>query len=218
MKAFKKRISIIALDKKLLAFISSLVEYSDKYNLCGAYDDYDRAAKCVPDDYPDIVILNISFPEVKAIETITRIKKIFPQTDILVISQYTEVEVAITALSAGANGYLLPDSLNDLQKHLSDITSGGSPLDGHIARKIIETLQVSRVSPISERETQVLKLMMKGNTYSQIAAMLNISSETSKTHIKNIYKKLNVNSRAEAVKKALEDKLVSSSAFTMAVQ
>ena len=60
--------------------------------------------------------------------------------------------------------------------------------------------------------------MMKGNTYSQIAAMLNISSETSKTHIKNIYKKLNVNSRAEAVKKALEDKLVSSSAFTMAVQ
>ena len=128
------------------------------------------------------------------------------------------MEVAITALSAGANGYLLPDSLNDLQKHLADITSGGSPLDGHIARKIIETLQVSRVSPISERETQVLKLMMKGNTYSQIAAMLNISSETSKTHIKNIYKKLNVNSRAEAVKKALEDKLVSSSAFTMAVQ
>jgi DNA-binding CsgD family transcriptional regulator len=88
------------------------------------------------------------------------------------------------------------------------LTQGGSPLSPVVARIIVESMHISRISPLTNREGEVLKLITQGNSYSRIANELHISKETSKTHIRNIYRKLNVKTKSDVVRKAFEERIV----------
>jgi DNA-binding NarL/FixJ family response regulator len=93
-------------------------------------------------------------------------------------------------------------------QYLDQLVKGGAPLSPIAARQLIESFRKNPVSPLSFRETEVVRLLVKGNTYTQIASSLQISKETSKTHMKNIYKKLGVNSKSLALQRVMEDRLI----------
>jgi DNA-binding NarL/FixJ family response regulator len=112
-------------------------------------------------------------------------------------------------LGQGACGYLLKQNgIDELVPSLQVLQDGGSPLSPQVARSIVRSIQINELSPLSPRESTVLKLLSQGKTYSSIASALDLSNETVKTHLKNIYKKLNVNSKAQAIQKAMEEQLV----------
>ncbi|HEY0744369.1 MAG TPA: response regulator transcription factor [Chryseosolibacter sp.] len=213
MNSLKRRVIVIEADTKLRILITSLIEMSGKFLLINDYATCEEALKNLKLDGPDIIVMNLDYAGMKGIDAIRSFKKALMRVDILVVASYQETEIALGALSAGANGYILSSQLDTITAELDDIASGGSPLNSLIARKIIENLQVTHFSPISDRETEVLRLLIKGNTHTKVASHLNISSETAKTHIKNIYRKLKVNSRSEAVRKALEDRIISLSSI-----
>lgn len=125
------------------------------------------------------------------------------------VTVYEDSELVFEALKSGASGYITKSSnYVELLTALEEISRGGAPMSSRIARMVIDNFHVNPNSPLTRRETEILQLISEGKTYTQISEELFISKETSKTHIKNIYSKLQVNSRAEALAKANQDKLI----------
>ncbi|MGI9541667.1 MAG: response regulator transcription factor, partial [Cyclobacteriaceae bacterium] len=113
------------------------------------------------------------------------------------------------SLLAGATGYLVKDTPpSELLDSIKEVYEGGSPMSTHIARRIVTSFKVSTHSPLTGRETEILQKLCDGQNYKIIAEALFVSGHTVRAHIKNIYEKLHVHSRAEAVKKALKDRLI----------
>lgn len=210
MQKFKKRMVVIEYDSKFRSLLSSLIDSSDNYVTIGAYAECEEALDHLRSDFPDMIVMNTRFPAMQGAEAIERIRKILPHTDILVVADPADEAQVFKTISMGANGYLLKsDCVYNFVSHLDDLSRGGSPVSPAIARMIIESIHVARVTPLTNRETEVLRLITQGNSYSLIAKELNISKETSKTHIKNIYKKLNVSSKSQVVRRAMEERYVS---------
>lgn len=210
MHKIKKRVVVIEFDPKLRELLASLIDASSNYTTVSTYSECEEALKHISDDFPDIVAMNIEFPGMKGQEAIGKIKKLLPQTNILIVADPLDEARVFNSLSAGADGYVLKNEcVYHFISYLDELNNHGSPLSPFIARMIIESIQISRVSPLTTRETEVLRLITQGNSYVLIAKQLNISKETSKTHIRNIYKKLNVNSKSEVVRVALQEHYVS---------
>jgi len=209
MNKLKRRVIIVEHDQKFRELISSMVEATESYLVVNSYAECEEALRAMKNDYPDVILMNLDFPRMRGPEAIQEFKKVFPQTNILVITDYHDDDIVFGALSAGANGYVLKSSwLSNFSTYLNEIAQGGSPLSPVVARIIVESMHISRISPLTHREGEVLKLITQGNSYSRIATELNISKETSKTHIRNIYRKLNVKTKSDVVRKAFEDRIV----------
>jgi DNA-binding NarL/FixJ family response regulator len=210
MTFYKKRCVIINSDEKFIAVCASLIELSERFLCINFYTSCEDALQNLKRDLPDIVIMDVDYPQMKGPQIIERIKDFNAAIEIMIITDYEDDELVFNALSAGANGYILKTSFMPLLiDSLSSIAKGQSPVSPSITRKLITSIQVNRTSPLTSRETEILKLITHGKSYSIIAAELGISEFTSRTHIKNIYRKLKVNSKSQAVKKALTEKLVS---------
>jgi len=138
------------------------------------------------------------------------LKPSLAETDFIMLTIMQDETSIFNSLCAGASGYLLKDTPpSELLQSIKEVFKGGSPMSTNIARKVILSFQkTTPPSPLSNRETEILKLLCDGMNYRSIAEKIFLSSHTVKSHIKNIYKKLHVNSRAEAVKKAIKDNLL----------
>jgi DNA-binding NarL/FixJ family response regulator len=122
---------------------------------------------------------------------------------------YEDSELVFEALKAGASGYITKSAnYMELLSALEEIIRGGAPMSSRIARMVIDNHHINPNSPLTKRETTILQLISEGKTYTQISEELFISKETAKTHIKNIYSKLQVNSKSEALAKASVEKLI----------
>ncbi|MEZ4688034.1 MAG: response regulator transcription factor [Bacteroidia bacterium] len=129
--------------------------------------------------------------------------------DVLMLTVHEDDSTLFDALCAGASGYLLKEMRPaDVFEAIAEARRGGAPMSPRIARRVVRAFHAPVESPLSEREREVLKLLCDGENYKTIADKLFISSNTVKAHIKHIYQKLEVNSRAEAVSKAHRDRLV----------
>jgi DNA-binding NarL/FixJ family response regulator len=173
---------------------------------CGSVAEARQWLQC---NAPQIVLTDLGLPDGSGIEVIAKVRRLHPQCEVLVISIFGDDTHVISAIEAGASGYLLKDSslqrLGDQLQHLRD---GGSPLSPQIARTLIRR-QRPRAAPadagsgpgagLTEREFEVLTFIAKGFSYQEGAAMLGVSTNTVRTHVKRIYEKLAVNSRTEAV-------------------
>lgn len=209
MNKFKRRVIVIEHDAKFRELLSSMVEASGSYLLVNQYETCEEALRLMKKDLPDMIVMNIDFPGMKGSEAIQEFKRFLPQLCILVVTDYQNEEAVFSAISAGANGYVLRDSwMYNFANFLNELSQGGAPLSPPIARIIVESMHISRISPLTHREGEVLKLITQGNSYSRIANELNISKETSKTHIRNIYRKLNVKTKSDVVRKAFEERIV----------
>ena len=205
----KKKVVIIEDDKELRDGFEFIISSSNRYNVTGLYDGFEEAIKQISRNLPDVILMDIQLPGKNGIEATALIKEKFSQVEIIVISVHDNNNLILEAFKAGASGYLLKDfNYSELIQSIDDVLSGGSPMSGSVARLVVEQFHVNVNSPLSHREIQVLQMIARGMTYSQIAEELSISRETSKVHIRNIYKKLQVNSKSDAIAVAQRERFI----------
>ena len=173
------------------------------------YSNGESALKDIPKQQPDIVLVDINLPGINGIEVMKSLKKEYPKIQFMILTVFEDDDKIFNALSSGASGYMLksttPTKILDAIRELHD---GGSPMSAQIARKVVASFQQPTkeiANPfeqmLTNREQQVLKLLSKGKLYKQIAADLHVSLETIKSHCHNIYEKLHVTSKMEAINK-----------------
>ena len=201
---FQKRIVLIEDDQELRECYKLMIKSVEKYLYVNSYDSCEEAFSNILKDRPDIILMDIQLTgKISGIEGTRFIKSKYPKIDVVIITVYDDSELVFEALRAGATGYLTKSyNYLELVNSLDELTRGGAPMSSKIARMVINNFHSNPNSPLSEREKDVLRLIAEGKSYSQIADLLFISKETSKTHIKNIYSKLQVNSKSEAIELA----------------
>jgi|SRR5436190_13708025 DNA-binding NarL/FixJ family response regulator len=159
---------------------------------------------------PDIILSDIGLPGLTGIEGIPLIKKKFPETSIIILSVYADSDRVFKALCAGAVGYLQKDTpVEEILECINIISKGGSAMSPAIARKVVDYFAPKRTynEPLTAKEQQVITAMVDGLSYKMIASRLGITLETVRQHIKNIYRKLHVNSKGEVIIKSLKGEI-----------
>jgi DNA-binding NarL/FixJ family response regulator len=185
----------------------SLLTLDDRFEVLCAYENAETAAEELSAWQPDIVIMDINLPGMSGIECIKKVKLICPNTQFIMFTIYEDDEKVFEALAAGASGYLLKKTpLGKIVDSLKELYEGGSPMSTQIARKVIRSLQKQNESAeegklLTNKEHEVLQLLAKGHLYKEISVKLNISVSTVKKHLHNVYQKLHVNNRTEAINK-----------------
>lgn len=203
------RIVLIEDDSTIRDGISYLLNNVDGFKVVGEYSCFDEAQPCLLKAEPDVVLLDMEMPGTNGIEALPIIKKLIPDTHIIILTVYENEDKIFSALTKGASGYLTKN--NDSAKiieAIKEVMAGGGPMSSGIARLVIKSFQRSQETPLSKRETEVLESIAQGKSRSKIAKDLYIDLETVKTHIKNIYYKLNVNSKEEALMVAKKGKFI----------
>jgi DNA-binding NarL/FixJ family response regulator len=163
------------------------------------------ALRVIPSLNPDVVLMDIFLPRMSGIECTARLKLQLPKIQILMLTAVEDDELVFMALQAGADGYLLKRTKpEDLKAAMLDVLGGGAPMTSEIARRVVESFRraAKQTMPdvrLSAREEEVLILLSKGYANKEIASQLSISAETVGSHLKHIYEKMHVRSRAEAV-------------------
>ncbi len=202
-------IVIIEDDEVLRCAYTTLINDVDGFYVVNSYPSADEALKKVVEDSPDVILLDIQLPGTNGIDAIPGIKKKLPRCHIIMLTVYESEEQVFNALSHGASGYITKNSpITKIIDSIKEVSEGGGPMSTNVARMVIKSFQKNQESPLSKRETQILELVSEGKSRSQIANELFIDWETVKTHIKNVYMKLDVNSKADAIKAARKDKLI----------
>lgn len=206
----KKRVLIIEDDPEIRSSFAMIVDSSQKFTVVNSYSNCEDAIKHLNADKPDIVLMDVELPGgMNGIQGTKIIKEKSPNSDIIMVTVYEDSEMVYEALKSGASGYITKSAnYMELLTALDEITRGGAPMSSKIARMVIDNFHLNPNSPLTKRETEILQLISEGKTYTQISEELFISKETSKTHIKNIYSKLQVRSKSEAIAKANQDKLI----------
>jgi DNA-binding NarL/FixJ family response regulator len=209
MSSFKKRVLIIEDDQEIRNSFSLIVNSSQNFTVTNAYSNCEDAIKHLHTDRPDYVLMDIELPGMNGIKGTRIIKDKYPNVEIVMVTVYEDSDLVFEALKAGASGYITKSAnYMELLAALDEITRGGAPMSSKIARLVIDNFHINPNSPLTKRETEILQLISEGKTYTQISEQLFISKETSKTHIKNIYAKLQVNCKSEALAKAAMEKLI----------
>ena len=204
-----KRIIIVEDDVIIREAFVTLINQSGDYIVVNAYSNAEDAIKKINEDMPDIYLMDIELPGMNGIEAISKIKAILPDTHVVVVTVYENDELVFKALCEGASGYLTKNTPSaKLIESLKELESGGAPMSTHIARMVVSSFHKNRQTPLTARELEVLELLSSGKSYSTIADQLFIDKETVKSHIKNIYLKLEVHSKAEAIEKARKSKYI----------
>lgn len=203
------RIVIVEDNEVVKDGFSLLLNSIEEYDVVNSYVKCEDAIKNLKNDQSDIILMDLELPGMHGIEGIQRIKKEIPDLNIIVITVHEDSKLVFQALCAGASGYITKTAnYSSLLEAINEIKAGGAPMSSRIARMVVESFQKNQDSPLTRRETEVLELLSKGKSYSIISEELFIHKETVKSHIKNIYFKLQVHSKAEAIEKALKEKLI----------
>ncbi len=190
------------------AFLT-IIKNSGNLLCTGSYDCCETAIENLKKDEPDVILMDLNLPGISGIEGIRKIKKIKHSIDIIVITVHNSEAKVFEAICAGACGYLVKNvPEQQVLRAIWEAHNGGAPMNSEIARMIIESFHKNINSPLSNRESEVLGLMAKGKSYSMIADELFINKETVRFHIKNIYYKLGVHSKSDALSIATKEKLI----------
>jgi len=208
------RVSIYEDNDALRESLTYLVMGTRTLELTGAYPDCSKVMENCVVAKPDVILMDIDMPGISGIEATAMIKATFPEINIMILTIFEDKNKVFDALCAGATGYMLKKSTAvEIIEAIAELHQGGSPMTGEIARKVVDffthpaTLK-SKEYALSAREFDILKCLVEGDSYKMISDTCCISIGTVRFHINNIYKKLHVNSKSEAVIKALRERLV----------
>ena len=208
------RTMIIEDQRDLREALSTLINYTPGFRCTGTFRSMEEAIARIRHDVPDVVLSDIGLPGMSGIEGIRILKEQHPQLIILMLSVYDDDERIFDALCAGASGYLLKHTPPlKLLEALRDAVTGGAPMSPEIAMKVIKLFRDIRPPErvdyeLTPHETRLLKLIVEGHNYTTAAEELGVKFSTIKFHMQNIYDKLQVHSKSEAVSKALRDRIV----------
>ena len=212
------RIAIFDDNKNIRESIGMLLRTEPDFELVGSFCHVLDCVDDIRDSNPDVVLMDIEMPGMTGIEAVVKIKKEFPQVQILMQTVFEDDDRVFDSICAGASGYILKNFLNTrLVESIKELQFGGSPMSPSIARKVLTRMQQipEKIKPeeapdyhLTKREKEVLACMVNGLSYKMIADQLNISYETVRSHIKKIYEKLHVASLTEMVAKAIHQRIV----------
>jgi DNA-binding NarL/FixJ family response regulator len=176
----------------------------------------EEALRMIPAARPDVVLMDIFLPRMSGIECTARLKAVLSNTQIVILTAMDDDELVFLALEAGADGYLLKRTKpEDLRAALLDVLSGGAPMTSEIARRVVESFRQRAKARdefvrLTTREEEVLVMLSKGYSNKEIADKIDLSVDTVRSHLKHIYEKMHVRSRAEAVARYMTAKLPAS--------
>lgn len=199
------RIVIVEDDAITRQNLAAFISITPNYELVGEYESAEDALASVDFKAVDVLLTDLGLPGMSGIDLISEVRQISDLVQCIVLTVFEDDEHVFNALKAGANGYLLkgarPDKLLDA---IDEVLAGGSPMSGTIARKVMDSFRQKeslQSEHLTERENEILHKLATGLRYKEIAHDLNISVETVRTHTRNIYHKLQVQSRTEAINK-----------------
>jgi len=202
-------VCIVEDDQRVRESMAVLINGADNVRCIATYGTGEAAVEDIPRKKPDVVLMDINLPGMSGIDCVKKLKAQLPKLQVLMLTMYEDDEKVFQSLVAGASGYLVKRTTPaELLKAIEEVHSGASPMSGKIARTVVEyfqTLQSTKPQQqyLSKREEEILGLLVKGYRYKEIADALSIGYETVRSHLKNIYEKLHVHSRTEAVVKYL---------------
>ena len=203
------RVAIIEDDPRIRQLLQLIVDGSPGFSCTQDFEDCETAIPDLQANTPDLLLLDVDLPRMSGIDFLKLLSEKLPKLNVVMLTVHEDSETVFNALCAGAVGYLVKGLPPDqLLLALKDAHQGGAPMSAVIARKVVQYFHNSQSNPLSARETEVLKLLCEGENYKTIAEKLFISSNTVKAHIKKIYAKLHVNTRAEAVAKAIQKRII----------
>jgi DNA-binding NarL/FixJ family response regulator len=194
--------------------LSVLLKGMPNYELLGAFPNCQYVEDEIGRLLPDLVLMDIDMPIANGLYGLKIIKEKYPKVNVLMLTVFEDNEYIFEAICSGAVGYMLKRTPpNKLLDAINDAMEGGAPMTSSIARKVLQMLPPQRKTTdssynLTERELEILNLLVKGNSYKMIADQSCISVDTVRSHIKKIYEKLHVHSQTEAVAKAIQNQIV----------
>lgn len=206
-------VCIVEDDKEIAASLEQIVGSSPALALAGLFGSAEEFTQALPELLPDVVLLDIELPGKSGIEFLRSGRNISPSTQYLMCTVFEDEEKIFDSLRAGATGYIIKNSPADqIISSIIDIHNGGSPMSAAIARKVVAAFGKSdapsqELEGLTRREKEILGYLEDGLRYKEIAGRLNLSVETVRTHIRNVYVKLQVQSRTEALNKVKKNRL-----------
>ena len=209
----KLRVTIFEDNLQYRESLEFIILSSIDLELKGSFADTNRLVTRIGDNNPDVVLMDINIPGISGIEAVKEIRKNFPHIQVCMQTVFEEDDKVFASLCAGASGYILKNTTADkVLQAIKEVAEGGAFFTPSIAKKIFlsfqQQAQQAEFIQLSDREKEVLKLLVDGLSYKMIAERTFLSFHTIHSHVKNVYEKLHVNSKGEAVAKALKNKLV----------
>jgi DNA-binding NarL/FixJ family response regulator len=198
-------VSIVEDNEQLRGTLARVLSRADGFECLGQHATAEDALKALPQEKPNVVLMDINLPGMNGVECVRQLKQLLPATQVMMLTAYEDTENIFNSLAAGATGYMLKRTPRaELLTAIRDVFKGDSPMSAHIARKVVQSFAKPAPTPsptenLSEREQQVLDCLAQGLMYKEIAEKLGISYETVHTYIRRIYEKLQVRTRTEAV-------------------
>lgn len=198
-------VSIVEDDAPARKILAGWLRRAEGFRCAGDYGNGESALVQIPQEKPEVVLVDINLPGMSGIECVRQLKPLLPKTQFVMLTVYEDADHIFQALAAGASGYLLKRTpRNELLAALKDVQVGGSPMTSNIARKVVQSFRQTQPhaqmpDDLSPREREVLELLARGYLYKEIAETISISVPTVNTYIRRIYEKLHVRSRSQAV-------------------
>jgi DNA-binding NarL/FixJ family response regulator len=212
------RTAIVEDETALRKMIVSLLQADPNYTVVAEFAEGKAAIAAISHMALDIVLVDIGLPDISGIDVIRKLKALCPECNVLVITTFGDEKTVTSALEAGADGYLLKGiALEELKRDIHALQDGGSPLSPMIARKLLNRLQSKAVdekpdsggeTKLTRREHEILEMIAKGFSYAETSKICSISAATVHSHLKSIYRKLEVHSKTEAVYEARRRSLI----------
>jgi DNA-binding NarL/FixJ family response regulator len=207
------RIAIFEDNRQYRESLEYIIISSGQFICCGVFEDAVRLDAKIEASKPDVVLMDINMPGNNGIEAVKQLKNKYPRIQVCMQTVFEEDDKVFASLCAGASGYILKNTTSEkVIQAIHEVAGGGAFFAPSIAKKVLNNFQQQPVKveliQLSEREKEVLTYLVDGLSYKMIAAKCLISYDTVHSHIRNIYEKLHVNSKSEAVTKALKQKLI----------
>jgi len=205
-------VAVVEDNSEIRQGVSFIINSTEGFS-CIAFGNAEEALEKIPEKVPEVVLMDINLPGINGIECTRRLKEKYPELQIMICSVYDDDDNVFNALEAGANGYIIKSAAGEkLLTSIKELYNGGSPMSSSIARKVVARFQrinsgkALQVEPkedysLTTRENEILDLLAQGFRNKELAEKLFVSVNTIRTHVYNIYEKLHVNSRIEALNK-----------------
>lgn len=202
------RVAIVEDDRAIREGLEILLRGTPGFDCSSACSSGEEALEILPALNPDVILMDIKLPGIDGIECIVKLKSLNLSAQIIMLTVFEDADAIFESLSAGASGYLIKQTPPaKILEAIREVYLGGSPMSADVARKVVQSFhqkeKMDTSVNLTKREEEILSYVVKGYYYKEIADMLFISIETVRTHIRNIYEKLQVRTRTEAILKYL---------------
>jgi DNA-binding NarL/FixJ family response regulator len=208
------KVAIVEDNKDLREGLEQLIQGTRGFSCVGAFGTSDLLLEGLENVSPDVILMDIGLPGISGVDCVKLVKKRNPEINVLMLTVYEDDQKIFASIYNGASGYLLKKTPPvKILEAIREIHSGGAPMTGKVARKVLGMFQqpnlvLSPDTELSSREKEILQGLVDGLSYKMLAAKYFISIDTVRTHIKHIYDKLHVHSKSQAVAKALRERII----------